>query len=226
MKLLLILLSSLLSLTHATTNLTFNLPTTAFLNLDLLTILVDTFALPNATGQAFIASERKWINALHALDPQPLIIFTRLYFNNPTNPELGPLTPFGAIIGPLLPLQESTPATQIYSGFDVHANDTVLVKTRYYAGTGNALEEILKAKGIDTVVLAGLRTSGVIIDTAFRLFDADFNVTVIRDCTLETPVGAASDAIQEAILGEGGVVVKMGGTVVTLEEALGALGGS
>jgi nicotinamidase-related amidase len=223
MKLLLILLSSLLSLTYATTSLTFNLHTTAFLNLDLLTVLIDAYALPNATGRAFIASETKWINALHALSPPPLIIFTRIYFNNPTNPELGPTTPFGAIVGPLLPLQESSPATQIYSGFEVATNDTVLAKTRYYAGAGNALELILKAQGIDTVVLTGLRTSGVIIDTAFRLFDADFNVTVIKDCTLETPVGAASDAIQQAILGEGGVVEKMGGTVVTLGEALKAL---
>lgn len=101
----------------------------------------------------------------------------------------------------------------------------MLVKTRYYAGAGNQLEIILKAQGITTVVLTGLRTSGVILDTAYRLYDMDFNVYVVKDCSFETPAGAASEAIQSAILGAGGVVEKMGGTVVSLKEALGALRG-
>lgn len=52
----------------------------------------------------------------------------------------------------------------------------VLQKTRYYAGAGNGLEEILRAQRIDTVVLSGIRTSGVILNTAYRLFDADYKV--------------------------------------------------
>jgi nicotinamidase-related amidase len=38
------------------------------------------------------------------------------------------------------------------------------------------LEEILSTQGIDTVILSGLRTSGVITATAYRLFDLDYKV--------------------------------------------------
>jgi nicotinamidase-related amidase len=72
----------------------------------------------------------------------------------------------------------SDPLTEIYPSFHVNetAGDVVLAKTRYYAGAGNPLEEILRAQQIDTVILSGIRTSGVIISTAQRLFDLDYKV--------------------------------------------------
>lgn len=94
--------------------------------------------------------------------------------------------------------------TQIYSDFSVDetAGDVVLQKTRYYAGTGNALEEILRAQGIDTVILSGIRTSGVILSTAYRLFDLDYKVYVFSKshhescsatmCLLTIDVGTSS----------------------------------
>jgi len=45
-----------------------------------------------------------------------------------------------------------------------------------YAGAGNGLEEILRAQQIDTVIMSGIRTSGVILSTAYRLFDLDYKV--------------------------------------------------
>jgi nicotinamidase-related amidase len=199
--------------------------TTAFLHLDLLAILISTYASGNPQGESFITAEQTWLSTIHSLNPPPAVnAFTRLYFNNPTNPEIGPTTPFGAAVAPLLPLLETTPATQISPLFPVYVNDTVLVKTRYYAGAGNQLEIILKAQGITHVVLSGLRTSGVVLSTAYRLYDLDFDVVVVSDCTLETPVGNSSDVVQEAILGTDGILSKLGVAVVSLEEAVGALG--
>jgi nicotinamidase-related amidase len=54
----------------------------------------------------------------------------------------------------------------------------VLQKKRYYASTSNPLEEIYGAQSIDTVILSGIRTSGIILCTAYRLFDLDYNVKV------------------------------------------------
>lgn len=51
-------------------------------------------------------------------------------------------------------------------------------KTRYYAGAGNALDEILNTQKIDTVILSGIRTSGVILSSAYHLFDLDYRVYV------------------------------------------------
>jgi nicotinamidase-related amidase len=107
----------------------------------------------------------------------------------------------------------------------VGVNDTVLTKYRYFAGAGNALELILNTDGITTVVISGVRTSGVVLATAMWLFDGDYDVIVVRDCTLETPVGAQADMIQESLLGTGGVIEKMGAQVVMLADVLAALEG-
>lgn len=90
---------------------------------------------------------------MHSQDPKPLIIFTRIYFTTAQKPEIGPETPFGIVTAPFGNVTETSPITQIYSAFDVLDTDVVLQKARYYAGAGNALEEILRAQEIDTVIL-------------------------------------------------------------------------
>lgn len=74
---LVLLLSSLL-IFATSSNITLNPSTTAFLHLDLLTLLIETYAVPYPSGQAFIASEILLLNALHALSPPPLVCYFRL----------------------------------------------------------------------------------------------------------------------------------------------------
>jgi len=124
----------------------------AVLNLDLIDGIVSGITTTSA-GQAFINSTSKWINAVHSQNPKPLIIFTRIYFTTAQKPEIGPETPFGIVVAPFGNVTETSPVTQIYSAFDVLDTDVVLQKTRYYAGAGNGLEEILRAQEIDTVIL-------------------------------------------------------------------------
>jgi nicotinamidase-related amidase len=147
----------------------------AVLNLDMISGIVGAVN-STAAGQQFITNTAKWIDAVHAQDPTPLSIFTRVYFSNSHLPEIGPQSPFGAVASSLG--TKSNPLTELYPAFrvDREAGDVVLQKTRYYAGAGNALEEILSTQGIDTVILSGLRTSGVITATAYRLFDLDYKV--------------------------------------------------
>ncbi len=147
----------------------------AVLNLDLINGIVGSVEdLP--AGKAFINNTAKWINAVHTQDPAPLSIFTRIYFSNSHKPEVGSQAPFAQVGGMLG--TSASPATELYPAFtvDKKAGDVVLQKTRYYAGAGNALEQILATQKIDTVILSGIRTSGVIISTAYRLFDLDYKV--------------------------------------------------
>jgi len=147
----------------------------AVLNLDLITGLVSPYASEPA-GQAFIKNMARWIDTVHALDQPPLTIFTRIYFANANKPEVKPGSGFQKITAALT--TEDQAATKVYPAFNVSesAGDVTLQKTRYYAGTGNTLEQILRDQSIDTVVLSGTRTSGVILSTAYRLFDLDYNV--------------------------------------------------
>ncbi|TKA63400.1 hypothetical protein B0A49_08586, partial [Cryomyces minteri] len=150
--------------------------------------------------------------------PAPLSIFTRIYFTNPKKPEVGPASPFAQVAAALG--DATDPKTELYPAFKVKPNyDVMLQKSRYYAGAGNGLEEILRAQQIDTVILSGIRTSGVILSTVYRLFDLDYKVYVIANNTIETPSDAPG--INAAILE--GVIPKLPASVITIEQAMAAL---
>lgn len=176
----------------------------------------------STAGQRWINSTARWINAVHQQAPAPLSIYTRIYFTTKQRPEIGPDTPFGAVAAGLGNITASSPEGQIYPAFKHgNANDVVLQKTRYYAGAGNGLEEILSSQLIDTVILSGIRTSGVITATAYRLFDLNYNVYVIADNVIETP--PSGDLVNEGVLT---AISKLPANVITLDQAIAALGRS
>ncbi|KAF4554983.1 Hypothetical protein D9617_3g020520 [Elsinoe fawcettii] len=188
----------------------------AVLNLDLINGIVGSVT-NTSQGDAWIANTARWIDAVHAAPSPPLTIFTRIFFSTPQKPEIGPKAPFAQVGGGFGTSDD--PLTEIFPAFKVEENDAVLTKIRYYAGAGNALEEILSSQGIDTVVLSGIRTSGVIISTAYRLFDLDYKVYVIANNTIESPPDTPD--INNNILS--GILPKLPVDVITIEQALGAL---
>jgi nicotinamidase-related amidase len=147
----------------------------AVLNLDLINAIVTPIAA-NKEGRKFIKNTAKWIDAVHAVDPTPLSIFTRIYFSNDLKPELKANSGFADLVEGIT--TEDDNSTAIYPDFEVKQDigDIVLGKTRYYAGDGNSLEEILRAQKIKTVVISGVRTSGVVLSTVYRLFDLDYKM--------------------------------------------------
>jgi nicotinamidase-related amidase len=67
--------------------------------------------------------------------------------------------------------------------------DIVVVKHRVSAFAGTDLEMILRAKQIDTIVLLGISTSGVVLSTLLEATDADYRVLVIADCCADLDAG-------------------------------------
>jgi nicotinamidase-related amidase len=71
---------------------------------------------------------------------------------------------------------------------DVHpkvapADDEVIVtKHRVGAFSGTDLDMILRAHDIDTLLLCGIATSGVVLSTLRHAADADYRIFVLRDC--------------------------------------------
>lgn len=124
----------------------------AVLNLDLINGIVGGVN-ETCQGQKFIKSVATWISAVHALPSPPLTIFTRIYFSNTLRPEIGPQTPFAPDAAGLGNATFDSPQGQLFPAFKPAASDVILQKTRYYAGAGNGLEEILSSQLIDTVVL-------------------------------------------------------------------------
>ena len=61
-------------------------------------------------------------------------------------------------------------------------NEIVVTKHRISAFTGTDLAMILRANDIDTLVLFGIATSGVVLSTLVEAADSDFRLAVIKDC--------------------------------------------
>ncbi len=95
------------------------------------------------------------------------------------------------------------------------ADDIVVVKHRVSAFAGTDLGMILHAKGIDTLVLFGIATSGVVLSTLVEACDADYRLIVIADCCTD------SDADVHTCLTE--KLFPRRATVTTASEYLSAL---
>jgi nicotinamidase-related amidase len=71
---------------------------------------------------------------------------------------------------------------------DVHPDlarsdrDIVVTKTRVGAFSTTNLQQHLNARGIDTLVLGGVSTSGVVLSTVRDAADRDYRLLVLADC--------------------------------------------
>ena len=78
-------------------------------------------------------------------------------------------------------LQEGEPGTQICSQIAPQPGDIVLTKKRISAFAGSDLEVVLRSKGIDTLVLCGVSSTGCVESTARFAVDMDYRVIVLAD---------------------------------------------
>lgn len=67
--------------------------------------------------------------------------------------------------------------------FEVLPWDNVLFKPRYSAFFNTHLDNILRRKGIDTVIVTGTTTPNCIRATVFDSISLDYNTVVLEDCT-------------------------------------------
>jgi len=73
-------------------------------------------------------------------------------------------------------------AGQIHPAVAPVGEEIVITKHRVSAFTGTDLEMILRAKEIETLVLFGIATSGVVLSTLVDAADLDYRIVVISDC--------------------------------------------
>ncbi|MBV2358061.1 cysteine hydrolase [Streptomyces sp. J2-1] len=73
------------------------------------------------------------------------------------------------------------PDAAIHPDVAPREGELVVGKNRVSAFAGNNLRQLLDARGIEHLVLAGIATSGVVLSTALQAADLDFRVTVLSD---------------------------------------------
>ena len=74
------------------------------------------------------------------------------------------------------------PPGQIHAALGPEPTDIVVTKHRVSAFAGTDLQMILRANEIDTLVLFGIATSGVVLSTLLEASDSDYDLVVIADC--------------------------------------------
>jgi nicotinamidase-related amidase len=100
----------------------------------------------------------------------------------PGLPELSPRNKLFATLKSLLSRLLEGAAGVISPALGPEADDIVVTKHRVSAFAGTDLEMILRAKDIDTLVLFGIATSGVVLSSVLAACDADYQLVVIADC--------------------------------------------
>lgn len=77
------------------------------------------------------------------------------------------------------------PAGAIHADAAPEGDEVVVTKHRISAFSGTDLEMVLRAKEIDTLVLLGIATSGVVLSTFLHAVDSDYRLVVVKDCCLD-----------------------------------------
>ncbi len=89
-------------------------------------------------------------------------------------------------------MHDEDPSTAIHDSLGPQPGDIVVRKTRVGAMSTTDLDRQLRDRGIDTLVLAGISTSGVVLSTLTEAADRDYRLYVLSDGT-EDPDQQARD---------------------------------
>ena len=97
-------------------------------------------------------------------------------------PEISSRNPLFSTIREAGRLQEAAPDTAICEEIRPQPSEIVVTKKRISAFTGSDLEVVLRSRNIDTLVLTGVSSLGVVESTARFAFDMDYRLLVLGDC--------------------------------------------
>ena len=135
----------------------------------------------------------------------------------PGHPEVSPRNLlFSVLKANGMALAESEGAA-IHPAAAAREGEPIVVKHRISPFVGTDLETLLRARGIDTLVLAGVHTSGVVLSTVRHAGDLDYRLVVVRDCC------ADPNAEMHAMLLD--TIIAKQAAVVTVTELAGVLPG-
>lgn len=137
------------------------------------------------------------------------ILFVRVAFREGV-PEVSARNKSFAALTQSPGMEESASATQIHSRLGPRAGEPVVTKRRVSAFSGSDLDVLLRARDINSLVLCGIATSGVVLSTIRQAADLDYSLTVLSDACLD-----ADPEVHEVLMGK--VFVRQA-TVCTVRE--------
>ena len=103
-------------------------------------------------------------------------------------------------------LREGTSGAEIHSRVAPEPGDIVVTKRRVGAFSTTELETILRAKNINTLVLFGISTSGVVLSTIRSAADWDYSIVVVSDACAD-PDAEVNRVLMDKVFPRQAVVV-------------------
>ncbi len=116
-------------------------------------------------------------------DHEGTIAYVRVAFTEADWAAIPPVNAVFARVGENRLMHDEDPSTAIHDRLAPLPGDIVVRKTRVGAMSTTDLDRQLRDRGIDTLVLAGLSTSGVVLSTLIEAADRDYRLYVWSDGT-------------------------------------------
>jgi nicotinamidase-related amidase len=112
------------------------------------------------------------------------VIFVRVAFRD-GYPEVSKKNKMFSVITEHGNMTISDSSTQIHHSVAPLPDEPVVTKLRVSAFAGSDLDVILRARGIDKLILTGIATSGVVLSTLREAADKDYRLVVLSDACLD-----------------------------------------
>jgi nicotinamidase-related amidase len=186
----------------------------ALLVLDIQKIILDGSAGPPTAAEkdAFLSRNARLIAAARGAGMR--VIYVRNGFRR-GYPEVSGRNKSFASIRQSDRFPDDGDGSKIHPAVAPQAEDVVITKHRVSAFFGTELDMILRANGIETLVLVGIATSRVVLSTLRYAADADYGIVVAHDCCSDS-----DPDVHEMLLKK---VFVRAATVVTSDAVMAAL---
>ncbi|MFF2050975.1 cysteine hydrolase family protein [Leifsonia sp. NPDC058194] len=138
-------------------------------------------SLPDA--DAFLAELRRAREAARAAGAT--IGYVRVALSEEDAAHVPPHSRFATAAERVNEIGPDHPAVSVDPRIAPADGEIVVRKSRYGAFSTTDLHEQLQARGVDTLVLAGISTSGVVLSTARDAVDKDYRLVVLSDGTFD-----------------------------------------
>ena len=171
---------------------------TALITIDFQNLFVEGYAIAAPTALEALART----NALAEIcRTNGIAVIHIAHQLRPDHANLGVLAEVVPTVESKRPLTSGEVTADFHPALDIRDSDWVIIKPRVGAFTGSDLELTLRARGIDTLILAGV-TTGVCVDTTARQAALlDFKVIMLSDGTATSDInGCSAEDLQRMTL--------------------------
>jgi nicotinamidase-related amidase len=133
--------------------------------------------------------------------------YVRVAFSDADYDSIPPQSYFGTVLARSGRVHHADePATAVHDAVAPEPGDLLVRKTRVGAFSTTDLDQQLRDRQIDTLILAGISTSGVVLSTVRDAADRDYRVFVLADASADPRPGVHEFLTEQIFPGQAQVI--------------------